>query len=368
MYNEGMNRDYRQLITRFTSVLVLTALAVMLFTSCSSDKSGYEALGMKFYKLNDISGYSFLEDYNGTDKAYLCIIGDTSETELTIPSEVDGIPVVAVSARGAGSGSLEKLTFSEGILYIENGFDRFSALKEINFPSTLKKIISSFNNLDSIESVDIPENTEVISSFENCPNLPLNEEPAEPPAEEWSNDLFNEAVSGLIDSGDVSASTIDPSYLFEFDDDGNIVFGSAEAKVRLTAATPDITGKVIWGCYNIFGQETSVLEKSPNYSDESTPRFMPSGVSEDVPFASSVPEADYFIVYTGLISQVEPGFYDNGLDRNTRTTMVIVIDCNTREVIHIENIASDRPGIVAAGNTGAVKTDEAMAYMTRICC
>ncbi len=367
MYNEGMNRGYRQLTTHFTSVLVLTALAAILFTSCSSDKSGYEALGMKFYKLKDISGYSFLEDYSGTDNAYLCIIEDTSETELTIPSQVDGISVVAVSTRGAGSGSLEKLTFSEGILYIENGFDRFSALKEINFPSTLKKISNSFNYLDSIESADIPENTEVISSFENCPNLPLAEGPIEPPAEEWGNDLFNEAVSGLIDSGDVSESAIDASDLFEFDDDGNIVFGSAEAKVRLTSASPDITGKVIWGCYSIFSREVSVLEKSPNDTDESTPRFTPVGVSGDAPFASSVTEADYFIVYTGLISRVESEFYDNGHDRNTMTTIVMVIDCNTREVIHIENIGSDRPGIVTSDTTGAVMTDDATAYMTRIC-
>lgn len=70
------------------------------------------------------------------------------------------------------SGSvIQKLIIGEGVSIVQNiNSSTACTVKEISLPSTLKVIINSFNNLNALESVELPEGVEVIigSFWANC--------------------------------------------------------------------------------------------------------------------------------------------------------------------------------------------------------
>lgn len=70
------------------------------------------------------------------------------------------------------SGSvIEKLIIGEGVSIVQNiNSSTACTVKEISLPSTLKVIINCFNNLNALESVELPEGVEVIigSFWANC--------------------------------------------------------------------------------------------------------------------------------------------------------------------------------------------------------
>ena len=166
-------------LRRIIASALLTA-AVTVFaagvTACSSD-SEYSEQGLKFYRLSDISGYRFQDDYKGTSDAYMCKVEDSDATEITIPSEYDGMPVVAVSSHIAGNNVLKKLTISDGIGYVEDAFSNYDALTEVTFPSSVKAVYGqSFTGCDSLQKVEFLASKITIgdgssSSFSNCAAL-----------------------------------------------------------------------------------------------------------------------------------------------------------------------------------------------------
>ena len=97
--------------------------------------------------------------------------------ELTFDKDGNGVAetykVEEVNLNGTLlSGSvIEKLIIGEGVSIVQN-INSASActVKEISLPSTLKVIINSFNNLNALESVELPEGVEVIigSFWANC--------------------------------------------------------------------------------------------------------------------------------------------------------------------------------------------------------
>lgn len=94
--------------------------------------------------------------------------------ELVIPGSVK---VFTLSLQNMGS--LEKLTFDEGVEEIASNtmVNRCDKLKEINLPSTLKLISQSgtFAGASALESIDLPEDVEfgekVVSMFSDCTSL-----------------------------------------------------------------------------------------------------------------------------------------------------------------------------------------------------
>lgn len=97
--------------------------------------------------------------------------------ELTFDKDGDGAAetykVEEVNLNGALlSGSvIEKLIIGEGVSIVQNiNSSTACTVKEISLPSTLKVIINCFNNLNALESVEIPEGVEVIigSFWANC--------------------------------------------------------------------------------------------------------------------------------------------------------------------------------------------------------
>lgn len=89
--------------------------------------------------------------------------------ELTFDKDGDGVAetykVEEVNLNGALlSGSvIQKLIIGEGVSIVQN-INSASActVKEISLPSTLKVIINSFNNLNALESIELPYGVEVI--------------------------------------------------------------------------------------------------------------------------------------------------------------------------------------------------------------
>lgn len=97
--------------------------------------------------------------------------------ELTFDEDGDGAAetykVEEVNLNNALlSGSvIEKLIIGEGVSIVQNiNSSTACTVKEISLPSTLKVIINCFNNLNALESVEIPEGVEVIigSFWANC--------------------------------------------------------------------------------------------------------------------------------------------------------------------------------------------------------
>lgn len=97
--------------------------------------------------------------------------------ELTFDKDGDGAAetykVEEVNLNNALlSGSvIEKLIIGEGVSIVQNiNSSTACTVKEISLPSTLKVIINCFNNLNALESVELPEGVEVIigSFWANC--------------------------------------------------------------------------------------------------------------------------------------------------------------------------------------------------------
>ena len=347
--------------------LVLPLFILMLFmAACSSEAKEYEEQGIKFYKLSSVSGQEFLNHYEGSKDAYMCMIDDTDLKEITVPSEFKGKPVVAVSTRTAND-TVTDLVISEGVQYV-GGFYNYSALSHISFPSSIKGIYFSFYNCDSLISVELPENVDLKDSFKACDNLSGFDDEKEKVVitdDEWAKDLWDEAYKKMIDAGDFSRSSLTYGGIFPFETGGNIHFTTKEIGQKYTDRNFYVQGKVIWGNYS-DSMGLSVKKKSPNYHDDSISEYCCDGFIEE-PFAESWDECDYFLVYAGMISHVDKAFYWGNIDRKAVSTFVFVIDVRTKEMIHIEFIGNDCPGVSAQSATGFTMVTEAEQYMSDIC-
>lgn len=139
------------------------------------------------YQVNETTGNLRLTMYR-SDEKYIYDDTETAATastvpvisipgELTFDKDDDGAAetykVEEVNLNGALlSGSvIEKLIIGEGVSIVQNiNSSTACTVKEISLPSTLKVIINCFNNLNALESVEIPEGVEVIigSFWANC--------------------------------------------------------------------------------------------------------------------------------------------------------------------------------------------------------
>ena len=98
-----------------------------------------------------------------------------SVTELTVPAEIDGVPVYAIDGEAFGWRPLEKVVISEGIQRIGgSAFCGCTELTEVVLPSTLKYIGSyAFEGCDKLASIELPYGLETINpgAFYSCDSL-----------------------------------------------------------------------------------------------------------------------------------------------------------------------------------------------------
>ena len=139
------------------------------------------------YQVNEATGHLRLTMYRSSAE-YIYDDTETAATastvpvisipgELTFDKDGDGVAetykVEEVNLNGTLlSGSvIQKLIIGEGVSIVQNiNSPTACTVKEISLPSTLKVIINSFNNLNALESVELPEGVEVIigSFWANC--------------------------------------------------------------------------------------------------------------------------------------------------------------------------------------------------------
>lgn len=157
-----------------TRKFISFALAVCLLTGMLSLSVSAEA-GDDKLPSEDCFGYTYrfltentiaITDYKGYD------------TEVTIPSKIDGYTVTSVE--NFDTTKTKKITLPETVTTIGDSaftiYDNFSysVLEEIILPKNLKTIgDSAFRNCYSLKSIDIPESVTKIGSdtFYGCINL-----------------------------------------------------------------------------------------------------------------------------------------------------------------------------------------------------
>ena len=113
------------------------------------------------------------------------------------------------------------------------------------------------------------------------------------------------------------------------------------------------------------------------------PALKPSGyfdmIDKSVPqsvYANTLDECRYLIAYGGCYANIIENYYALGpngkgiTDRIDVTTVVLVVDTQTREVVHIQNIGTEIPGpsvdVARGENYGSTLTKEANAYISQL--
>lgn len=108
----------------------------------------------------------YQDPYSGISGYYVSAISDSySGTELILPAEIDGNPIIGINASAADSLGImkaTKITFEEGYLVVgANSFNRWSqqdTLVEVVLPTTIKFIgNNAFYNQTALASVNISE-------------------------------------------------------------------------------------------------------------------------------------------------------------------------------------------------------------------
>ena len=148
---------------------LLSLLLVLVMILSAMPLSGISA----FAATSGDFEYEILED--GTAEI---IWYSGTETDLVIPSEIDGHKVTSIgmSAFYSGSGeNFKSVYIPEGVVKIgSQAFDNCQNLEEIKLPDTLETIEhSAFNNCSSLTTITIPKNVDSIgfSAFYGCSAL-----------------------------------------------------------------------------------------------------------------------------------------------------------------------------------------------------
>ena len=164
---DGNEFDFSEPITQNTNITVTWRSPFLAYEEVNNVTDG---LRLTMYKNN-------IYDDTETAATASTVPVISIPGELTFDKDGDGVAetykVEEVNLNGTLlSGSvIEKLIIGEGVSIVQNiNSSTACTVKEISLPSTLKVIINCFNNLNALESVELPEGVEVIigSFWANC--------------------------------------------------------------------------------------------------------------------------------------------------------------------------------------------------------
>lgn len=157
-------------------IFALLGVLLVLFTLTSlAEETEYQWKDFRYRILED--GTAEITGHEGMDmKNYNILTGkDKRIKNLTIPSQVNGIPVTSVGVAAFSGPSLQKVTISEGITHIRRfAFNQCRNLKTLKLPSTLLAIDElAFSDNDKLSSLKLPKNLTHIgeSAFHSCDGL-----------------------------------------------------------------------------------------------------------------------------------------------------------------------------------------------------
>ncbi len=123
-----------------------------------------------------IFNYGYLSDENGNFYGIEVMNYNGADTDVVVPSEIDGYPVVRIGTWAFSSRTnVTSITLPDSITGIGSAaFDGCTSLKSINLPEGLTDLgDQTFNNCSSLESIDIPDGVTYIGdwAFQNCTSL-----------------------------------------------------------------------------------------------------------------------------------------------------------------------------------------------------
>ncbi len=133
------------------NIMWSVCLVAVILTACLFTASAAE---------DDYSWFGYYID-NGKAKINAVYV-ESTQTEITIPSEVDGYPVGGV-VFNIYEHTLEKVTFSEGITAINGTYN--ASIKELVIPATAATISDrAFQHVTDLEGITVAEGNENYSS------------------------------------------------------------------------------------------------------------------------------------------------------------------------------------------------------------
>ncbi len=194
---------------------------------------------------------------------------------------------------------------------------------------------------------------------------------------DWCNEVVQDAVRKLADAGAVEPPIEGTQIreIFEFREDGDGYVIDFKDKTKEKELTDEFTAEmddvIISSAMPIVFYKR--YEGDVAEDDAQLPWFYPLYCEnsevyhfagrEDV-FADSMEECRYLIIEGALNALVEEDFYWGGMDRVTRTTVVLIFDAQARELVHVEYLGTDAPPESNAESTfGKYFQNEADAYI-----
>ena len=214
---------------------------------------------------------------------------------------------------------------------------------------------------------------------------------------EWADTAVRGALNKLAADGVIATPKSDAETLvemFEFvpvGDGYDINYLNERAGKELCASYALPKGKVILCRFERDMSENDHHWVRPEYADgdwvneevgSNVPLFYPQSLNghfddegsktilANVPadtFANSVDECDYLVVYDSGASHIDEGYY-TGVDRQSTTTLALVVNMREGKVVHIENIGTDTPGkrVKIGQNRGKMLWDECAKYLNTL--
>ena len=151
------------------------------------------------------SGYTY---HIADDGKSVVLTGYTgTETELILPSEIDGKPVFSVSGFQADNAvDIQKIVIPEPVRIIGPGYLRrdsfrgFTALTELVLPDSLFAVYRSFWDCTAIRTVRLPHSLHILAySFNGCPDIRFEAYPL----------TYNRLVSSRFDAETAMSAYMD---------------------------------------------------------------------------------------------------------------------------------------------------------------
>ncbi len=151
-YLRGINSVKKRINKKIICLMLSVAVLICTFPSISVGAVQANEADFSYFTEDDAA---VISDYTGSD------------TEVIIPSTIDGYQVCAVGSYAFSNNStVTSVTIPEGVLSIyENAFDYCSALEKVVLPESLINIYSyAFNACDKLTSLSIHGSVEYVAS------------------------------------------------------------------------------------------------------------------------------------------------------------------------------------------------------------
>ena len=332
------------------------------------DVNGYHFLVEKWVRVSDfdIRNDSMRPDSNGVGLSILM-------EDDTIPMLENGMPAFYFDTTSGGKTESSKIKSWIVVAEPVSNFEGYSV--RLTYIYTV------------VNGHDLP--TELI--FNNPVSGSESYFTLDPMETELNNlETFDVDVSSCSFDGFGSELKIDKKYVLVSNDYGMSGIGSkmaqsvyydSIAKLKSDNVIPDSDGDLV---FNQVTLEPEFADSSKGAELTETWNSSLSGVvladhrfvnddqnikfsAYSAKFADSPKNWKYLVVYNSYDSKIEEEYYHGGINRISVTTLVLIIDVEKKEVVHIEFIGADcPPAMNAQSPRGEFMRDDALEYIERL--